>query len=177
MARNIDDIFRGKVLNFLKSEWFKNGQQQFPATMEQIAIGIGEDPKNKREKVWNYLDMLERGGHIKIIKGKGSQSNEYIFLNENIKHEIDNIKEKVNFIKENYIIEQNNIMQKVLNDMEFTSTEILNLTGQMIHYKSVLLDLEPFGTGPEGRQILMAKKGSTILAMIEQLKMEQNKNS
>jgi archaellum component FlaC len=179
MARNIDNEFLGRLKNYIKKEWLKNGQQPFSKVITEIAQDLfGEEytPKHASDlgnKTWRYLRMLEQGLSIKIEKGKSrGNPNWYTWLNENINEQLFQQKEERISTIDNIANEGTDFVRKIINTYENQSKQYLNILGELNHLKESIKDLELFSVGTDGRQILMAKKGSNINSIIDQVKQE-----
>jgi hypothetical protein len=174
MARNIDYDFQNKLLNNIKSEWMKNGEQAFSKSFENFANDIeGQNSEAIRNKIFYFIKRLEKSNRIKVITGKGSTPNEYIFVNENINKEIYNAKEKCNLEEDDYVQRQNSITQDTIDMLTKRKVELLAAVAESSNYKSSLLELEYFGTDKDEHLIFIAKKGSSIKTIIEQLRQDQ----
>jgi hypothetical protein len=178
MARPFDYEFRDKLLNYIKSEWMKKGEEPFFVPLPNIATNLtGQSTATIINKIWRTLDALENGGFIKIIKGEGSQPNGYVYINDKVVQAIAKTKEKINISIENYAYSQNQLTQNVINEMLNMGQEIKSLKGELEHIKLSLIDLEPFGIGPDDRRIYVAKKGSNVGEIINQIKQDLQNNN
>lgn len=176
MAKPIDKEFRDKLKMYMKAEWMKNGQQKFSKTVSEIAQDIfnGNDTDNNRNMVWRYLNMLERGGSIKIIKGKGSQSSEYIYVDDKFVKELSDVKFECADTIDDFIKEATAAIQKGVNINQSLTQKLIAVTGENNMLKQAILSLEPWGTTPDGMVMYRLKAGSELPALLDKLKNEIN---
>jgi hypothetical protein len=179
MARNFDKEFMDGLKNYMKSEWMKAGQQPWSKTVIQIATDLAHlfdeatSMSARGNKVWQYLGRLENSGAIKIQRGKEKGNPSwYTWLSDNINQELLEQREECLETIEEIAVEGNNFVQKVINKCADQSKQILDLRGELIHYKQAMVDLEFFSANPDGRQIFMVKKGSDLGSIVDQVKKE-----
>lgn len=172
MAKPIDKEFRDKLKMYMKAEWMKSGQQKFSRTISDITKELfnGSDDDNNRNTVWRYLNMLERGGSIKILKGKGSQASEYVYVDGKFIDELAEIKEECTDNIDDFVKEATNVIQKAVNIQSDLSQKLISATGEINFYKQAVLSLEPWGTAPDGTTMFRIKSGSELPAILAELK-------
>lgn len=178
MPRNPNNEFKEKLKNYIKSEWMKHGQKTFSIPIGEITVDIfGEDKSTHRNMIWRYLPALEKSGFIKVDKGnqKGNP-NWYTWLNDNIVEQISEQREECIETMEDFIKDYNDLGQRAVNIQSDLTQKLTSALGELNHYKQAFLDLELYGgPGPDGKQIIMAKKESNIGSIITQVKKEYEK--
>lgn len=203
MARNIDYKFKEQLLTYIKSQWMQNGQEPFTKSIADIAEELRSQYPNLRKKpldsltnqTWHYLNKIERGGHIKIIKSKGPTANTFIYISDHVIEEIASTKNICNNTIDDYIRKQNAITQDTINNLKNYSQKQNEITQQMInimlnlkqklvasvgditHLKLAIANLEYYGTGKDDVEIYIALKGSGIKTIIEMIQNEFKNSS
>jgi hypothetical protein len=173
MARPIDYVFQGKLINYMKTEYMKNGGKPFYKTVKQIANDLFKDATDTQfNQVWRYLKGLEKRGDIRVItRGHGSQASEYEFIETNNLHQQQSsiTKETFEQAMHDYAQQQNEITQNNLNTFTELYKQMQSLQGELILYKQAMSNLNLYGiNGPDAEEIFIAKKGSNIKSLIEQ---------
>lgn len=177
MARPIDVDFLNQLRILLKKEWMINGQQQFKKTLDQLAMELTGLPKEKiksslKNKIFNYLDMLERGGSIKIDRGEGSNPNKFIYIDDKMVNDSIDIKSECDKRIDEFAKDANAVIQMGIDINKKISDKLVAAIGEVNFYKQAILTLEPWGTTPDGNVMFRIKKGSELPSIIEQLKRE-----
>jgi hypothetical protein len=182
MARPIDVDFLNQLRTHLKAEWMKNGGQQFAKTLDQLAIELTGLPKEKiksslKNKIFNYLNMLERGGSIKIIRGEGSKSNEFIYVDDKIVGDFIETKNTITESIDDFVKKSTAALQLGIDLNTQLSQQLIEQKGENNFLKQAILSLEPWGTDPNGVIMYRLKKGSDLPQIIEKLQKELETNS
>lgn len=198
MARNIDYEFKEQLAMYIKNQWMLNGEQPFSKSIADIAKELRSQYPNLRKKpldsltnqIWHYLNTIERSGRIQIIKSKGPTANKFIYVSDHVIEEIASTKNICNNTIDDYIQKQNEITQDTVNMMKDYSQKQNEITQEMIdimlnlkqklvasvgnnnHLKSIIINLEYFGTGKDDMEIYMVPKGSGIKTIIEMIQNE-----
>lgn len=174
MPRNPDFEFRDKVLNFIKSEWLKNGKMPVALSLKDIAVGIGEDPDKKGEKIWQYVNKLENSDKVKVTHGEGSQTNTYEFINENIAEKLTETREQMIDSIDEIVKELNEVSSKTVNLFTQISKQNITYLGEIADLKQAIISLESWGIANDGCPLFKSKKGSNITLILEKLSKEEN---
>lgn len=182
MARPIDVDFLNQLRTHLKAEWMKNGQQQFSKTLDQLAMELTGLPKEKiksslKNKIFNYLDMLERGGSIKIERGEGSRPNRFTYIDDKIVGDFIETKAECNNTIDDIAKKGTEFIQEAVDLYTSLSQKLIEQKGENNFLKQAILSLEPWGTDPNGVVMYRLKRGSDLPQIIEKLQKELETNS
>lgn len=177
MARPIDVDFLNQLRIHLKTEWIKNGQQQFTKTLDQLAVDLTGLPKEQiksslKNKIFNYLEMLERGGSIRIERGEGSKPNKYTYVDDKIVGLSEETKVECNNTIDDIAKKGTQFVHETVVLYKSLSQKLIEQEGENNFLKQAILTLEPWGTDSNGTTIYRLKKGSDIPQIIEKLQKE-----
>jgi len=177
MARPIDADFLNQLRTYLKKEWMVNGQRQFSKSLDQIAMDITGLPKEKiksslKNKIFNYLSMLENGGSIKIEKGIGSNPNKFSYVDDKMIENLSQTKEQCNNSIDDFVKSATSALQMGIDLNADLSQKLIAAQGEINFYKQALLSLENWGTDPNGVVMYRLKRGSELPTIIGQIEKE-----
>lgn len=178
MAKPVDVNFLNQLRTYLKSQWMKNGQQQFSKTLEDIAIDLTGQDKEEiksafKNKIFRSLKLLENGGSIKIYRGEGSKANKFNYIDDKMIEVLSDTKEECIDIINDYAQKQNTLTQEVINAYQDLSQKLIAARGDVNYYKQAILSLEPCGFGLDNTPMYKVKKGSDLPVIMERLQKEK----
>lgn len=170
MPRPINYELRNKILDYIKRESLKAGGPISPS-LAQIAAAVGESP-TRTEKIMRLVDMLEKGGYIKVFRGQGSLPNTYEFVSDSTHDLVNEAREEAMGQLDELISNLTDAMKAIFEYAAVQTKKNVELTGKVAYLRDNLLKLEPHGTLADNSVLYRTPRNSTLSMVLENLRAE-----
>ena len=164
MSRPIDLELRNRVLEYIKLECLKAGES-VPIPLTQIAIAVGESPKNA-PKILNTINRLERRGNIKIFRGEGNKPNRYEFVGKSVKRILGEAKQETKETMDDLSRKLNEVLSEMVSYCSTLSKENIEMNGKIAYLEDTISKMNFFGKTAEGHDVFVVNEVNPSLSVI-----------